>query len=89
MTLPLIHALGVAGAQDRSRIVDLIGSDDVSAQQFKRLIDLLGQYGALDYTRRCAGEHVQAAKNALARFNDGPERSVLEDIADYALIRSA
>jgi octaprenyl-diphosphate synthase len=89
MTLPLIHALGAAGPKDRSWIVDLIRSDDVSAQQFKRLIDLLSRYGALDYTRQCAGDHIQAAKKALARFDDVPERSVLEDIADYALVRNA
>lgn len=89
MTLPLIHVLGIAGAKDRSWIVDLIQSADFSIQQFKRLIDLLSQYGALDYTRQCAGEHIQAAKSALAGLNDVPERSILEDIADYALIRRA
>ena len=89
MTLPLIHALSVADARDRSWIIGLIQSPDFSDQQFKRLIDLLRQYGALDYTRQSAGEHIQAAKSALAGFSDVPERSILEDIADYALIRSA
>lgn len=89
MTLPLIHALCVAGAKDRSWIIDLIQSVDFSTQQFKRLIDLLGHYGALDYTRQCASEHIHAAKSALAQFSDAPERSILEDIADYALIRRA
>jgi octaprenyl-diphosphate synthase len=88
ITLPLIHALGIAGAKDRSWIIDLIQSDDFSIQQFKRLIDLLTQYGALDYTHQCASEHIHAAKSALADFSDIPERSILEDIADYALIRS-
>jgi octaprenyl-diphosphate synthase len=89
MTLPLIHALGIADVKDRNWIIELIQSTDFSIQQFKRLIGLLNQYGALDYTRRCAGEHIYAAKNALADFSDVPERSILEDIADYALIRSA
>jgi octaprenyl-diphosphate synthase len=89
MTLPLIQALSIAGAKDRNWIVDLIQSVDVSFQQFKRLTDLLSQYGALDLTRQCAGEHIQAAKSVLAGFNDVPERTILEDIADYALIRSA
>ena len=89
MTLPLIHALSIAGAKDRSWIIDLIQSADFSIQQFKRLIDLLSHYGALDYTYQCASEHIEAAKSALAGFNDVPERSILEDIADYALIRRA
>jgi octaprenyl-diphosphate synthase len=87
MTLPLIHALGIADAKDRSWIVDLIHSDEVSGEQFKRLIDLLSQFGALDYTRQCAGEHIRAAKTALAGFNNVPEHSLLANIADYALIR--
>lgn len=89
MTLPLIRALSIAGAKDRSWIVDLIQSADFSIQQFKRLIDLLSQYGALDYARRCASDHIQAAKSALVGLNDVPERSILADIADYALIRTA
>jgi octaprenyl-diphosphate synthase len=87
MTLPLIQALNTADEKDRRWIIDLIQSTDFSIQQFQRLIDLLGHYGALDYTRQCAREHVQTAKDALAGFNDVPERSILEDIADYALIR--
>lgn len=89
MTLPLIHALRITSAKDRSWIIDLIQSADFSKQQFKRLIDLLGQCGAFDYTHQFAAEHIQAAKSALAGLNNAPERSILEDIADYALIRRA
>ena len=38
---------------------------------------------------RCAVAHVEQARTALAHFPAGAERSVLEDIADYALVRKA
>jgi octaprenyl-diphosphate synthase len=90
MTLPVIHALDAAGSTDRGWMVDVIQSAaDITQDRFERLIELLHRYGAIDYTRQCAKNHIRTAKKALGGFDEAPERSVLEDIADYALIRSA
>ena len=89
LTLPVIHTLGQAEAPDRQWMTELIQAGDFTPDQFQRLIDLLHRLGGLDYTRRCAASQVEKAKNALALFPAGNERSVLEAIADYALVRKA
>jgi octaprenyl-diphosphate synthase len=89
LTLPIIHALGRAGDGDRHWIMKLIAARSFTPDQFARLIALLEDHGGIAYTRQCAVEHVRKAKSALEIFPQCPEREVLFDIADYALVRSA
>jgi octaprenyl-diphosphate synthase len=89
LTLPVIFAFQQAEMQDRKWIAELIQAGDFTPAQFEQLIDLLHKNGGISYTRRCAAAHVQQAKAALEIFPAGPERTVLEDIADYALVRKA
>jgi octaprenyl-diphosphate synthase len=89
LTLPVIHALQQTGDSDRQWITELIRAGDFTPDQFKHLVDLLHRHGGLDYTRRCAAAHVAQAKAALAPFPACAEREVLDNIADYALVRKA
>jgi octaprenyl-diphosphate synthase len=89
LTLPVIHTLEQTRGPDRQWITDVIQAGDFTMDEFQRLIDLLQRHGGLEYTRRRATDHVEQAKTALALFPHGTERRVLEDIADYALVRKA
>jgi octaprenyl-diphosphate synthase len=89
LTLPVIFTLQQAGVQEHKWMTELIQAGDFTPAQFERLIDLLHKNGGISYTRRCAAAHVQKAKAALEIFPAGAERAVLEDIADYALVRRA
>ncbi len=89
LTLPVIHTLHQTQGPDRQWITDLIQAGDFTHAQFQRLIDLLQRHGGLEYTRCCAVAQVEQAKTALAPFPACIERGVLEDIADYALVRKA
>jgi octaprenyl-diphosphate synthase len=89
LTLPVIHTLQQAGDSDRRWITELVRAGDFTSDQFKHLIDLLHRHGGLDYTRQCAAAHVARAKAALTPFPACAERGVLENIADYALVRKA
>ena len=89
LTLPVIFTLQQTGPQERKWMTELIQAGDFTPAQFARLIDLLNENGGISYTRRCAAAHVLQAKAALEIFPTGPERTVLEDIADYALVRKA
>lgn len=88
LTLPVIHTLGRTCEDDRRWMIDLIRAQSFSTDEFERLIELLQNYGGISYTRQCAVEHVEQAKKALDPFPTSAERSVLSDIADYALLRS-
>jgi octaprenyl-diphosphate synthase len=89
LTLPVIYSLQQAGPRDRRWMTALIQAGEFTPVQFQRLIDLLQELGGIGYTRRCAAAHVDRAKAALSIFAAGFERGVLEDIADYALVRKA
>ena len=89
LTLPVIHALARAPQADRQVMHDIMTRQDFSVDEFKSLIVLLQRHGGIDHTLRLAAAHVRRAKAALAAFADSAARTILTDIADYALARQA
>lgn len=87
LTLPLIYALKKADRKDNRILVEIILKEDVSQTDFTRCYGLLKHYGGIDYTRKKAVAHIEQAKEALLSFEAGATRKLLEDIADYALMR--
>ena len=68
-------------------MIEIIKKADFSTDEFESLIDMLHKHGGIDYTKRCALEHIQRAKQALSVFDDSAPKEILVDIADYALAR--
>lgn len=87
LTLPVIHALQTAGAEDRRRMLSIFQDKEFSREKFHRLVDLLANHGGIDYTRDQADEFIRKAKQSLKVFESRPEKELLFDIADYALVR--
>jgi octaprenyl-diphosphate synthase len=87
MTLPLIHALRSCNSSERERINDIIASEQLAAADLAWAIELINKYGGIDYTRQRATAMVEAAKDHLALFADGPARSALMQVADYVVSR--
>jgi len=89
LTLPVIHALKAANAEDRLWMENLIKNKDFSVHDFKMLITLLHRYGGIAYTQKLAANYINTAQNALAVFENSEAKEVLLMIADYALARKA
>jgi octaprenyl-diphosphate synthase len=89
LTLPVIYTLKTADQKDREFAKKMIADKDFSVQDFEKLIELLKKYGGLRYTIERATENISAAKQALSIFKPTKTKKLLEDIADYALGRSA
>ena len=87
VTLPLIHAWSQAPEPDRARMAAILKNPGFSVAEFGQLVELLKQYGGIVYTREQAQAHIQTAKAALQLFGDAAARTILADIADYALAR--
>ncbi|MBW2411122.1 MAG: polyprenyl synthetase family protein [Deltaproteobacteria bacterium] len=87
VTLPVIHALKSASAQDRDQMVTIIKNENFSINEFETLIDLLNKYEGIAYTQNLAAQHIERAKNALSVFEPSDTRDVMLDIADYTLAR--
>ena len=87
LTLPVIHTLKAAGEDDRCWISALIEKQDFTVNEFKRLLELLDQYGGISHTRHMAKQHVHKAKTALGVFDASQPKQILSQVADYALVR--
>ena len=87
LTLPLIHALSLAEDKDRNLMTALISNPDFTQDEFACLVDLLISYGGITYTESMATQHIEKAKAALDTFENVGPKEILEDIADYALVR--
>ena len=87
LTLPVIRALTVANPKDRSQMEAIIQNEQFSAEEFRILVDMLNHYDGIQYTRKLASEKIDTAKTALSVFKSTKIRSLLQEIADYALVR--
>ncbi len=84
-TLPTIHALAHADRAGRDAIRRALEEEGVALLDPVRTA--IEGTGALDYTAAAARERVEAAKAALGRLPDTPERQALLNVADFVITR--
>jgi len=89
MTLPLIYALKTADAGECASMKKIIADQNFSVQDFKILTERIEACGGISYTKEKAARYVERAKTALSVFQDSDIKSLLLNIADYALDRKA
>ncbi len=85
ITLPMLHALEFS--PDREELRRILASDEKSADDIARAIQILRGGDAVGSAMRVAREYVEAAQNVLDSFPDSSAKSMLCDIADYVLAR--
>ena len=83
ITLPLIAALRTCTAADRAALTALLTARDHAPDELARIAGLIEQNGGNAYARAQARAHIAAAIEALAMFEDSPQRQWLVDIAHY------
>jgi octaprenyl-diphosphate synthase len=87
LTLPMIHALARADAKDRGRLEAVIGLEGMAAADFDEALGLIKRCGGIEYTKESAQEHIKKAKTSLEPFSVSKSRIILEQMADYVLVR--
>ena len=87
LTLPLIHLLTQANAARSDEIRELLAHPDKGTRA--ALLPILESSGALRYARARADEFTVAARQHLAVLPESPARQLLEDMADFVIVRSA
>ncbi len=87
-TLPLLLAIERTGAPEIKFWERTVGRRDQTELDFRRAQDLVSRTGALAATLDLAADYAEAAKTSLAGFA-GPWRTALEELADFAVSRSA
>jgi len=88
LTLPVIFALNQAPPDDKQTMIKIIRDPGFSVQDFKTLIELLDKHGGFAYTKNVAADYINNAKNALSIFQPSQTKTIMLDLADYALTRN-
>ena len=87
-TLPLLLAIERTGAAELKFWERTVAHRDQTDLDFRRAQDLVLRTGALEATLDLAADYADSAKAALTGFV-GPWRTALEELADFAVSRSA
>lgn len=84
-TLPLIHALKHAAAQDQELIRQSIinGGTD----RLQDVVRIVHSCGGLDYTRQLAQQHAASAASKIMQLPDSPYRTALLQMSELAVAR--
>jgi octaprenyl-diphosphate synthase len=88
-TLPLLFAIARSGPQEAGFWDRVIGRREQTEADFRRARELILGTGALQATLDLAHDYADDAKAALAIFPAGEWRSALEELAAFAVSRSA
>lgn len=88
-TLPLIHAMKHASAEDAALIGRCIKepTTNIDKTALDRIITIVNDCGAIDYTHNKAKEHVVLAKEKLANLEQSVYKNALFDLADFSIAR--
>ena len=87
LTLPIIYALKRSTVEDRQRMERIIQQGTFTKDEFDSVLQLVAQYGGIEYTRKRVQEHIDQAKAYLQIFDVSKTRRLLEDLADYVVVR--
>jgi octaprenyl-diphosphate synthase len=87
LTLPIIYALKRSTVEDRQRMETIIQQGTFTKDEFDSVLQLVAEYGGIEYTRKRVREHIDQAKAYLQIFDVSKTRGLLEDLADYVVVR--
>ncbi len=87
ITLPLGHLLENASLQDAQKIKQFLDSPEINKTDIDAVIDMMNQYGSVDYSLTCAKVYVETAKSKLQEFPDSELKNSLQQLADFIVAR--
>ena len=85
MTLPLIHARDHLDEEQKQLICSAIESK--SSEHFEKILTAVRQSSSLEYSVIQAQEQAELAKHSLAQLPGSELKSVMSDLADFAVSR--
>ena len=87
MTLPVIHLRDRGDARAAALLRKVIGSRDITRDEWLEMRAMLAQCRSLDYAQRVASEYVERAKKTLYVFPPSEARDALMYLPDYVVSR--
>ncbi len=87
VTMPLIHAYGLADDHERRFLKKALESRDGSVDTIRDVLELIEKHGGIEYTRARAIEYINEAKKNLDPFKPDVAKMSLLAVADYVIER--
>jgi octaprenyl-diphosphate synthase len=87
ITLPLIHALKSAGAEERQTIIDGINKSRMTQKDFRKVRGIISRHGGIDYAVQVSKNHIEQAISLLNVFPASPYRAALAGLAEFVTKR--
>jgi len=88
VTLPLVGALEGAPDSARREIRHFFTLVDPGDDEIRRIVELVGELGGLEYARSRAEDFASRAEDALSRMEPGEAMDALRESVAYAIDRS-
>lgn len=88
LTLPLIHALQVADAPDRKRILRLLNHTGNNALEFNEVLNFIENYNGLHFAEKKMHEFANQALQELEQFTDLEIREALHGFINFTVLRN-
>ncbi|MGS2717995.1 polyprenyl synthetase family protein [Eionea flava] len=85
-TLPLIYAMKESNEEDSALIAESIRQGDAS--QLDRIIQIIEQSGALDYTLHLAKTHANQSIASLSTLEESTFKQAMIELAEFSVARS-
>jgi octaprenyl-diphosphate synthase len=87
ITLPLIHSLGKAGSNDKSRILKIVRKPLKSASDLHEVSDFVGENGGFKYAEEVMYSFIEKALSQLSSYPDSEVKSALIGYVNYITSR--
>lgn len=86
-TLMVVHFLENAPEAERKELSSILSSHSREKADIERAISLLEKQGSVDYAKKRAASMISEAKSGLSELPSSPDRTALENIADFVIGR--
>jgi octaprenyl-diphosphate synthase len=86
LTLPLIHAIKSAPADESAQIEKAI-EDDTVTEEWQKIRSFIRSYGGIEYATAKAREYAQRAGDQLSCLRDSPAKEALMHLVSYSIRR--
>lgn len=88
LTLPLIHTLRGCNEEEHAAVSRIIGSDEVTSDDFNLVSGLVKRYGGIEYTVEKARGCIKNCEKQLSCFPDSECKRALLELAEYVVTRN-
>ena len=87
MTLPLIYTLQVVPPDIRRSIIYIIKNQNTNKSKVDKVMQLVKEYGGLDYAEKIMTEYKNKALDLLFTFPQSEARDAMEELVNFTIYR--